>query len=107
MTTTREYVPGVRRYASRVNVNAIGRIIRHLGIALTSRDGSRVSVSDKTELDRVRDRWLRKKLGLSANNLELDQHIDEVCNKMRAERSKCRVVFYYLLAEKFDKLDAI
>src|SRR3954452_22864329 len=45
-----------------------------------------------------------KKLALSLPDAELDQAIMDVCQKMKADRDKSRVAFYYLLAEKYGKL---
>ena len=81
-----------------------GMIIRHLGIALQNKDASFVACNDKSERDRVRESFLQKKLALSMTDAELDQAIMEVCQKMKADRDKSRVAFYYLLAEKFNKL---
>ena len=49
-------------------------------------------------------RYLKKKLQLTASNEDLDRAINEVCDKMKDTRNKSRVTFYYLLAEKFNKL---
>jgi len=65
-----------------------------------------VACQDKAERDRVRDSFLEKKLGLSAPDAELDTAVMDVCQKMKADRDKSRVAFYYLLAEKFGKLAA-
>jgi hypothetical protein len=62
--------------------------------------------TDKTERDRVRDSFLKKKLSLSLPDADLDKAVMEVCQKMHADRDKSRVAFYYLLAEKYDKLAA-
>jgi Protein of unknown function (DUF2853) len=85
---------------------AIKGIVKHCGIALQSRDASFVACQDKAERDRVRDSFLKKKLGLIDAAGELDAAIMDVCQKMKADRDKSRVAFYYLLAEKFGKLGA-
>ncbi|MDJ0568401.1 MAG: DUF2853 family protein [Pleurocapsa sp. MO_192.B19] len=69
---------------------------------MTSRDASLVSCGDRTELDRVRESFLKKKLGLTASDADLDRAISEVCDQMKDTKNKSRVTFYYLLAEKFD-----
>ncbi len=63
-----------------------------------------MAVSDKTERGRVRDSFLEKKLGLSASDVELDAAVAGVGERMKDDRDKSRVAFYYLLAEKFGKL---
>jgi hypothetical protein len=69
-------------------------------------DASLVACGDKSERDRVRDSFLKKKLALTAPDAELDQAVMDVCQKMKADHDKSRVAFYYLLAEKFGKLAA-
>ncbi|MEM7590804.1 MAG: DUF2853 family protein [Cyanobacteria bacterium P01_A01_bin.83] len=99
-----EYVSNIQQYTNDVSEDAVTRIIKHLGIALSSRDASLVSCGDKTELDRIREGFLKKKLQLTASDKDLDRAINEVCNEMKNTRNKSRVTFYYLLAKKFNKL---
>jgi hypothetical protein len=54
--------------------------------------------------DRVRDSFLKKKLALTRPDVALDKAIIDVCQKMKADRDKSRVAFYYMLAEKYGKL---
>ncbi|MEO0884252.1 MAG: DUF2853 family protein [Pseudomonadota bacterium] len=108
MADASQYAENVRKYANGYNQAAAEKIVGHLGIALRNRDSSLVSCSDETELQRVRDRWCRSKLGLAQSNAELDAAIEAVCDKMKPEGgNKSRVTFYYLLAEHFGKLDAL
>lgn len=93
----------VMKYAPDADEAVVKAIIRHLGIALQSRDASLVSCSSKDELARVRDSWLKKKLQLTEDDATLDGAIKEVCETMKADKNKNRVAFYYLLAKKFDK----
>ena len=99
-----DWAAEVRKYAPDANQAAIGGIVKHLGIALQSRDASLVACDDEKERHRVRDSFLKKKLGLTAPDAELDKAVMDVCGKMRSERDKPRVTFYYLLAEKYGKL---
>jgi hypothetical protein len=61
-------------------------------------------VSDKAERERVRDRFLKKKLALTGSNADLDAAVTAVGETMKGDRDKSRVAFYYLLADKFGKL---
>ncbi len=99
-----EYDAEVARYVKDADGNAIAGIVKHLGIALRSKDASLVSCSSKDELARVRDSWLKKKLGLEDDDKALDAAIKEVCETMKADKRKNRVVFYYLLAQKYNKV---
>ncbi|MBL8564232.1 MAG: DUF2853 family protein [Hyphomicrobiaceae bacterium] len=102
-----EHLADVQRYVPAANEKAVGGIVKHLGIALKSKDASMVSCSSKDELERVRESWLKKKLALADDDKALDAAIKEVCEKMKGDKNKHRVTFYYLLAEKFGKLAAL
>jgi len=97
-------VSDVRKYVSDPNSKAVMGIAKHLGIALRRADSRYVACSDKNERAAVRDRFLKRKLALKMSDEELDAAVLEVCQRMKATRRKPRVTFYYLLAEKYDKI---
>jgi hypothetical protein len=99
-----DWAMDVKKYVASPDEAAIKGIVRHCGIALQSRDASFVACTDKAERDRVRDSFLKKKLALSESDAEFDKAVMDVCQKMHADRDKSRVAFYYLLAEKYNKL---
>lgn len=99
-----DYADNIKTYVGTVNTAAVAGIVKHLGIALRSKDASLVSASDPTELARVRDGFMKKKLALTQPDNELDAALSDVMQKMKGERNKSRVTVCYLLAEKFGKL---
>lgn len=101
---TTDWASDVKKYAPDADAAAIEGIVRHCGIALQSRDASLVAFSDKSELDRVRDSFLKKKLGLTQSDDELDAAIQAVGETMQDDATKNRVTVYYLLADRFGKL---
>ncbi len=101
---THDWGQDVKKYVPDADDAAINGIVKHCGIALHSRDSSLVACQDKSERDRVRDSFLKKKLGLTVADAELDKAVMEVCQTMKADHDKSRVAFYYLLAQKFAKL---
>ena len=101
---TEDWSQDVRKYVPDADEGVIAAIVRYCGIALQNRDSSLVSFTDQTELDRVRENFLKKKLGLTAPNSELDASIAAVGERMKADSTKNRVTVYYLLAEHFRKL---
>jgi hypothetical protein len=103
---TEDWAVDVRKYAPSADDKVIAGIVRHCGIALQKRDSALVSFSDKEEVARVRENFLKKKLGLAAPDPELDQAILAVGDKLKGDRSKNRVTVYYLLADHFGKLSA-
>ena len=95
----------VKKYVANADEKAIAGIVRYCGIALQKRDSSLVAFTDKEEVARVRDNFLKKKLGLTDSDAELDKAIDAVNEKMKG--GKNRVTVYYLLAEHFGKLSTV
>ena len=98
-----DYLADVQRYDAGASEDAVGKIVKHLGIALRSKDASLVSCSDQSELDRVREKWCGKKLGV-ADDAAANEVIGKVCETMKGDRNKQRVTFYYLVAKHFGKL---
>lgn len=101
-----EFVADLKKYVGAVDESAVAGIVKHLGIALQSRDASLVAASDPAEMERVRDSFLKRKLALTGSDEELDAAVKEVVGRMAGVHDKHRVTVYYLLAEKFGKLEA-
>ncbi len=98
-----EYLADVQRYDSGADAAAVEKIVKHLGIALRSKDASLVSCSDPSELNRVVEKWCMKKLGMT-DQAACDEVVGKVCEDMKEDRMKQRVTFYYLVAKHFGKL---
>jgi hypothetical protein len=94
----------VKKYVPDANEKAIAGIVKYCGIALQKRDSSLVSFTDTDEVARVRNNFLKKKLGLTNPNPELDKAIMLAADRMKGDRTKNRVTVYYLLADHFGKL---
>ena len=99
-----DWAADVKKYVANADQKAIVGIVRYCGIALQKRDSSLVSFTDKEEVARVRTHFLKKKLGLTEPDPELDKAIKAVGDKMKGDRTKNRVTVYYLLADHFGKL---
>lgn len=100
-----DWAANVRKYAPDADEAVIAGIVRYCGIALRKRDSSLVSISDPNETGRVRENFLKKKLGLTEADEALDDAIAAVGETMRGENFKNRVTVYYLLADRFGALD--
>ena len=92
-----DYSTDIAQYSSPVNEAAVMAIVKYCGIALRSADASKVASSDPQEMATVRDGFAAKKLGLTAAAAEAGLKV--VAEKMKGNRAKSRVTFYYLLAE--------
>lgn len=100
------FFPNIELYAENFDPVPARKIVEYLGKGvLSQRDASFVSCSDQAELDRVRENFCKKKLGLDLSDDEIDNILADVCKTMSAERNKSRVTFYYLTAEKTGKLE--
>ncbi|WMX13565.1 MULTISPECIES: DUF2853 family protein [unclassified Aureispira] len=76
------------------------------GPSIYNKDGETVSGSDQSELDRVKNNYLVKKLGLSESD-DLDGIVDYAIEKMgKSNSKKYRAIFYYLCSEKAGKYPA-
>lgn len=101
-----DYLADVKKYDAGADEAVVKKIVRHLGIALRNRDSSLVSCTDPKELDRVREKWCEKKLG-ATDKAASDAAIEKVCAAMKADNTKSRVTFYYLVAKHMGKLGAL
>jgi hypothetical protein len=99
-----DWAADVKKYVPDADEKAIAGIVRYCGIALRKRDSSLVSFGDKEEVERVRANFLKKKLGLTEPDGELDRTIESVRNRMKGDHTKNRVTVYYLLAQHYGKL---
>lgn len=99
MSTEVDHDGDLKKFAPNADAAKVSAVKKYLGIALRNKDSSLVSCSDSAELARVRDGFAKKKLGLS-DDAAIDAAIKAVCEKMKGDNSKSRVVFYYLLAEQ-------
>lgn len=73
------------------------------GPTIYNADSETVAASDPAELERVKNNYLIKKLGL-ADGPALDSAIAAVVETYgKSERNKYRAVVYYMLAKHFGK----
>ena len=99
-----DYATNVKKYSANADETAIAGIVKHCGIALRSKDSSLVSMTDREEVARVVNNFLKKKCALTDSDDKLAAAVKSVGEKMKAEKAKSRVTVYYLLAEHFGKL---
>lgn len=103
--SAKDYAVDVRKYAPDCDEDVVAGLVRHFGIALQGADSALVSCSDPEERARVREGFLKKKLGRAESDAELDEAILAICERMKDTRQKSRVTFCYLLAERYGQLD--
>lgn len=85
------------------DMELLKKIVIGLGPSVYNADSSTVAASDKAELDRVKQNFLIKKLGLK-DTPKLDEGIQAAIDTYgRSNRTKHRAVMYYLLVKSFRK----
>ena len=85
------------------DADLLSKVAKGCGPSIYNRDASKVSSGDKDELDRVKNNFLIKKLGLK-DTPKLDEGIAAVVEQIgKSNRNKYRAMFYYLLVKHFKK----
>ena len=105
MADIQEHKDAVLKYVSKVNQAALDGMAKNYALALSNKDSQYVAASDESERATVRENFLKKKLSLTDSDAALDAAIVAVGETMKADRMKSRLAFYYLLAEKYNKLE--
>ena len=108
MTKREEKINAMIAEAKKLNITIsdelISKVAIGLGPVLYNKDTATVACGQVTELETVKTNFLKKKLGLTNDDAELDAAIQEVCEQLgKSNKSKYRVHFYALLAMKFNK----
>lgn len=83
------------------DMDLLTKIAIGLGPSIYNRDSATVSSSEAKELETVKERFLKKKLGLEDN---LDAPLNSIIQAYgKTNRMKYRVVVYYLLTKHYGK----
>lgn len=97
-----KYLAEAKKVKIEVDPELLRAVARGLGPSIYRQDSSRVSCTDQSELDRIKQNFLINKLGLEGN-AQFDDALKEVCNALKKSKNKYRVLYYYLLTVKFGK----
>lgn len=92
----------IKKYAPDANEGVIAELEKTYALALTDRDARLVSYSDPAELARVRESFVKQKLGLNASDAAIDEAIAAVGDQVHGHKQ--RLTVYYLLAAHYGKL---
>ncbi|KFC63436.1 hypothetical protein FG93_05944 [Bosea sp. LC85] len=99
-----DHLADVKKHARKaVNEAAFAGMAKSYALVMGKPDTRFVACADAAELERVRENFLKKKLGLKS--ADLDATIKAICEHMKDDKTKSRLTFYYLLAEHYGKLD--
>jgi hypothetical protein len=100
MADIAKYVEDIKKYTDSVNEDVVESLAKSLASVMARRDAALVSCSDEEELARVRKNFIEKKLGIDATDEKAVAATATVCEMMKADRTKNRVTYYYLLAQE-------
>jgi len=94
--------------AKKLNLNIpddlITKVVIGLGPSIYNKNSELIACGRASELETIKNRFLKKKLGLTNDDAELDSAIKEVCSQLgSSNRVKKRVHMYALLAMKFNR----
>ncbi|MGO3146436.1 MAG: DUF2853 family protein [Leucobacter sp.] len=92
----------IKKYAPNASASVVANMEKTYALALSSADARLVSYSDSKELARVRENFVKGKLGIHAADAAIDEAIAEVGDQIQGHAS--RLTVYYLLAERYGKL---
>lgn len=97
------YVAEAKKLKLDLDENLIASVTKGLGPSIYKADAETVAASDKAEIDRLKQNFLVKKLGLK-DDAKLDAAIDEVIEAVgKSNKNKYRALIYALLVKKFKK----
>lgn len=98
-----DHLADVKKFAKKpLNEAAFAGMSKSYALVMSKPDTRYVACSDPKELERVRENFLKKKLGLKS--ADLDASIKATCEHMKSDKTKSRLTFYYLLAEHYGAL---
>lgn len=96
-----KFAKDIEDLGMKVDKTLLRAVAKGCGPALYKKDTSLVAASDKKEVERVKQNFCIKKLGVK-DTPKLDEGLAEVL-KSYNKRQKQRAVVYYLLVKKFKK----
>jgi len=81
----------------------VAKLVANYISVVSKPDAKLVACGQKSELDRIKANFLKKKLGLKSSSEKLDELLSRVCETMKPIRQKHRIAFYYLLTKEARK----
>jgi hypothetical protein len=97
------YESEIKKLGLTIDAAVLRAVAKSLGPSIYREDASKVSFSDKTETDRVKNNFLIGKLGL-ADGPALDKALAECGEAMgKSNKNKYRAIVYALLATKLEQ----
>jgi uncharacterized protein YdiU (UPF0061 family) len=93
----------LKKYTKDINDDLVAAMVKTYSLVLSKPNAQLVACGEEAELQTVKSNFMKKKLGLTTSDEEMDAQIKSVCETMKASKRKNRVVFYYLLVKETGK----
>lgn len=98
------YTQEAKKLGLNLSDDLLTKVTIGLGPSIYNSDSETVACTQPDELVRVKENFLKKKLGLTVADNALDSAIASVCEQMgSSNRNKYRAIFYALLTKHFSK----
>ncbi|MEL4359268.1 MULTISPECIES: DUF2853 family protein [unclassified Luteococcus] len=97
-----DHLADIQKYSPKADADVVAAMEKTYRLVLSKPDSSMVSFSDPAELATVRENFVKKKLGISGDDAELDSQIKKIGEQIPGRKN--RLTVYYLLAEHYQKL---
>lgn len=92
----------IQKYAPNASDTVVAEMHKTYALALSNADARLVSYSDPAELARVRESFVKGKLGVADSDASIDEVIATVGDQVPGHKQ--RLTVYYLLAAHYGKL---
>ncbi len=104
MATQIELIDKYKKELSKIKVKVddvlLKAVVKSLGPAVYRDDASKISAADADELERVKQNFMIKRLGLPSSP-KLDVMLNKALDQMgRSTRNKYRAVLYYIITRE-------
>lgn len=98
-----DHLADIKKIVPDADEAVVAQMEKTYRLVLSNRDSAQISYSDPTELATVRDNFVKKKLGVTDADADIDAVIKQVGAKISGHKN--RLTVYYLLAEHYGKLN--
>ena len=106
MTIPDKHLKDITKYDKTPDMKLANALYRRLAGAMAKSDARTVAFSDKKEVARVRNGFIKKTLEIT-DRKKADAALEAVAHTLKKDRSKSRLTAYYLLAQELRRANRV
>lgn len=106
MSIPDKHLKDIEKYDKSVDMKLANALYRRLAGVMGKSDARYVAMSDSKEVARIRNGYIKKTLEVT-DRTKADEALEAVATKMKKDRSKSRIVAYYLLAQELRRANRV